>query len=205
MGKRGPKPGYLEALESRIRILESVLTPEQWEIVGKLDGQVEREYSESSLALAHPEKKARIHEQPSSSIRSSVRPIPPQHAYDDLLQTSSQSRFPPDHSRASASSNAFQPAQHLGFGDLYAPSNQPTMSMGRAGSSEYLHASDQQEYHAPPGASAAGRDAAFDIFAARPPRRAIASSSYESMMMHSPLLINQEEPQTPNPLQSDSV
>ena len=37
VGKRGPKAGHLERLESRVRILESLLTPEQWATLEKLE------------------------------------------------------------------------------------------------------------------------------------------------------------------------
>lgn len=37
--KRGPKAGYVEKLESRIRLLESLLTPQQWMTLEQLHSQ----------------------------------------------------------------------------------------------------------------------------------------------------------------------
>ena len=41
VAKRGPKPGQLEALEVRVKLLESILTPDQWTLLDKIESRLD--------------------------------------------------------------------------------------------------------------------------------------------------------------------
>jgi hypothetical protein len=52
-GKRGPKAGYIEKLEARIKLLESLLTSEQW---NHLDMSASTEGSPAAISSYFPQK-----------------------------------------------------------------------------------------------------------------------------------------------------
>lgn len=51
ISKRGPKAGHIEFLESRVKLLESLLTPEQKQILAQMNNKTDQMAEELDVSL----------------------------------------------------------------------------------------------------------------------------------------------------------